>query len=165
MNRKKRLALGLCALAAAVAAAVVVVRVRSPTTAGDPMAKPIPERYNTALLQAQLQEQTDASQLRFAINQAVTLAGGKADLLLENAPENRVDLRVVLSLADGTELYRSGVVPPGGQALSVPVEAELPPGEHPALAVLIAVDRDSGEPLGQAEVELTVTVEEVGRME
>lgn len=110
-----------------------------------------------------LQEQTDLSQLRFKVNTAITVeADGSADLLLENAAENQTDLRAVLTLSDGTTLYQSDVLPPGGQALLVYLE-ELPAqGSHTGLVTVQALDRTSGAVTGQAEMEVTIQVKGVG---
>lgn len=120
-------------------------------------------RLTEAEWETMLQEQVDASNLRFKINVAPSMQeGGQIDLLLESSVSNSLDIQAVVTLDDGRQIYKSPVLPPGGQALYVSLDVELEPGSYPASAVIQAVDPETGEMAGSAQTELTITVKEVG---
>lgn len=125
-------------------------------------AVPIAERRSEAEWAELLQQQADASHLRFSINTAPTVdQNGEIDWMLENAVENHMELRAEVTLEqDGRLIYQSPALPPGGQVLSAPPLVTLPAGEHQAQATLRAHDMESGEVVGQATVALTITVTE-----
>lgn len=162
MKKRKPVFL-LLLLAVLVAGGAAVFWARAASSM-DPDARPKTTQNRTPEEWSQyLQEQADLSQLRFKVNTAITVdADGSADLLLENAAENLTDLQAVLTLSDGTTLYQSDVLPPGGQALLVYLEDPPAQGSHTGTVTIQALDRTSGAVTGQAEMEVTVQVKEVG---
>ncbi len=120
-------------------------------------------RLTEAEWEALLQEQVDESNLRFKINVAPSMQeGGQVDLLLESSVSNSLNIQAVVTLDDGRQAYESPILPPGGQALYVPLDVELEPGSYPASATIQAIDPETGEIAGSAQTELTITVKEVG---
>lgn len=110
-----------------------------------------------------LQEQADASQLRFKVNTAMKVEpDGSTDLLLENAAENQSDIQAVLTLSDGTILYRSTILPPGGQELQVKLTQLPPQGSHTGTVTIQALDPATGMVIGRADVGVSLEVKEVG---
>lgn len=110
-------------------------------------------------LQADLQRQADESSFRVQLNTApVSKDGQTADWCIMNNPSNGYDMQVVISTADGSELYSSEVLAPGGEVLVGSIEGGLPDGSYPAAAVAYAIDRETGQKAGEVTVDITVTV-------
>lgn len=110
-------------------------------------------------LQADLQRQADESSFRVQLNTApVSKDGQTADWCIMNNPSNSYDMQVVISTADGSELYSSEVLAPGGEVLVGSIEGGLPDGSYPAAAVAYAIDRETGQKAGEVTVDITVTV-------
>lgn len=107
-----------------------------------------------------LQTAADESQLRFKLNQRIPVDGaGVASLLLENALENRVHIRLTLNLEDGRTVYQSPVLAPGRMVQEAALAQPLAPGEWPGTALVQALDPDTGEVVGQAEVSVLLMAE------
>lgn len=162
MKSKKPLVLLLVLVVLVIAGAVVYWVRASPSM--DPDAKPKNSHNMTAEEWNQyLQEQADQSQFRFQVNRVITVEpDGTADLLLENAAENKTDMQATLTLSDGTVLYRSAILPPGGQELLVELTQLPTSGSHTGTVTIQALDATSGAVTGQAEVEVSMEVKEVG---
>lgn len=98
-------------------------------------------------------------EFRYAINAQVTLKDGKANLRLENPPENRQLMKVTITLEDGTLFYESGFIKP----FYVVEEAKIsnPPkkGSYTATAVIEAYDQKDQTLLTTAQQEIQITVE------
>ena len=161
MKKKTVLSVLLPVLGLGVGAALVWTRLAFPQ---DPDAEPIPEhRMTPEELSQYLQEETDRSRLRFKVNTAITVeADKKADLLLENAAETGMDIQAVLTLSDGTVLYRSELLPPGGKVLEVELTQFPGPGDHEGLVTIQAVDPQSGTAAGEAEMAVVLSGKGVG---
>lgn len=156
---KKRVILPVLLLAAALGCGWALWDRGTPL---DPDAQPSGgSRLSQEEWQEYLQQEAEASSFRFLVNTAIVVGeDGQADLLLENSADNRDDLQAVLTLSDGREIYRSAVLAPGGQQLAAEPSIQLSPGVYPALVTVQALDRETGQVTGQAELDVTVTVRE-----
>ena len=68
-------------------------------------------------------------------------------------------MEVVVTLEDGSEIYRSSTLTPGQQELTGALSQELSPGTYKALATAYALDRVSGDAVGTVSSEVTIHVE------
>ena len=110
-------------------------------------------------LRAELQRQADGSRFRVVINTAPVSGDGKtADWCVANSASNSYDMQVIVQMEDSRELYRSGLMTPGTEELEGELMTPLDPGTYPAVAVVYAFDRETGEEAGEVTVDLTLTV-------
>lgn len=119
-------------------------------------------------IRAQLQDEADKSGFRIQINTAPTVQmstnqeGGAqqtADWCIMNSVENTYNMKVVITMEDGTEIYQSNELVPGDQELIGTLKKNLEPGTYALLATATAVDPESGDMAGEASTDLTLTVE------
>ena len=82
-----------------------------------------------------------------------------ADWNISNSIENNFNMEVVVTLEDGSEIYRSSTLTPGQQELTGALSQELSPGTYKALATAYALDRVSGDAVGTVSSEVTIHVE------
>lgn len=82
-----------------------------------------------------------------------------ADWNISNSIENKFNMEVVVTLEDGSEIYRSSTLAPGQQELTGALSQELPPGTYKAVATAYALDRASGDAVGTVSSEVTIHVE------
>lgn len=113
-------------------------------------------------LQEELQSQAGEGSIRMKINgRPVFSAAGEGDLLFQNPLGNTGNLQAVITLdKTGQELYRSGVLPPGGQELRVTLSVVPPPGSYDATAHISVIDPDTGEKTGSMTAQMEITIEE-----
>ena len=92
---------------------------------------------------------------------AVTEATGPqtADWNISNSIENKFNMEVVVTLEDGSEIYRSSTLAPGQQELTGSILQELSPGTYKAVATAYALDRTSGDAVGTVSADVTIHVE------
>lgn len=161
--KAKKTAVLLVLLALLVIGGAVALWVRA-SPSMDPDAQPKTSSNMTAEeWNEYLQQQADAAQLRFKVNSAMTVEpDGSTDLLLENAAENQSDIQAVLTLSDGTVLYRSAILPPGGQELQGKLIQIPEQGAHTGTVTIQALDPATGVVTGQADVKVSLEVKEVG---
>lgn len=109
---------------------------------------------------AELNAQTVAEgMLQVSINANPVFLNGtsKGNFRIENAPGNPYDLRVSVTLEDGTEVYASGGVKPNHHIDSAALTVDLEAGDYPATAKFYAVDKKHKD-IGVVEREITLTV-------
>lgn len=157
-NKGRRLRIAAFCAAAAVLAAVAVPfagRLREDADAQ----KLSEELLSREELRAELQRQADGSQFRVVLNTAPVSGDGKtADWCVANSASNSYDMQVIIQTEDSRELYRSGLISPGAEELEGELVTPLEPGTYPAVAVVYAFDRETGEEAGEVTVDLTLTV-------
>lgn len=162
-NRKKRCLVTAAIAVMVLAGAAVAVLLSQPLMqrkAEDKNAKEMGQQALTAgELSATLQQQADESRFRVLLNTApVSEDGQTADWCIMNTPSNGYDMQVVISTEDGITLYTGEALPPGGEVLTGPIEGDLPEGTYPATAVAYAIDRETGESVGEVTIDITVTI-------
>ena len=147
------------AVAAAAAAAVAAISM-SGRLQEDRNAKKLSEEVRSREeLRAELQRQADGSNFRVKLNTAPVSEDGKtADLCVVNSVSNHYDMQVVITTEDGTEVYKSDLLAPGDEELMAKLSNQFQKGTYPATAVAYALDRESGERLGEVTVDITLTV-------
>lgn len=161
ISRRRKLLLRiiilLFLLLAGVVAVVVAVTRRKP--AYDRNATVKSDSFDEEKKRAELQDAANSSNFRVMINTApVTDADGNIDWCIMNSVENSYNMQVVITTTDGTQLYESNVLVPGGEVLTDKPVQNMPAGTYPALAVVYALDRTTGDILGQVEVDIVLTV-------
>lgn len=110
-------------------------------------------------LRLQLQQQTDESNFRLLINTApVSKDGQTADWCISNSASNHYNMQVVICREDGTELYTSAVLAPGRDELEGKMTQTQEAGTYPATATAYALDPENGEKIGEAVVDIILTV-------
>lgn len=116
---------------------------------------------NEQSMAEELQSRADEESLRVKINGSPVFSPDEAgDLLRQNPLENTRSLQAAIVLEDtGEELYRSAVLPPGGQELRVTLHTVPPPGSYKADARISVIDPATGETVGSMTAELLLTVE------
>ena len=105
--------------------------------------------------------ETSEAQVSPGTEAAVVEATGPqtADWNISNSIENKFNMEVVVTLEDGSEIYRSSTLTPGQQELTGALSQELSPGTYKALATAYALDRVSGDVVGTVSSEVTIHVE------
>ena len=96
-----------------------------------------------------------------SINARAVFQDGKSEgsLGIENIPQNRYYCRVVLKRDDdGSVLYESQGLKPGQYIDKVKLKKNLPAGEYPCTAQIVATDPESLDDIGQVEVKIQVIV-------
>ena len=161
-RRRKRvlpIIITVLAVAAAAAAAVAAISM-SGQLQEDRNAKKLSEEVlSREELRAELQRQADGSNFRVKLNTAPVSEDGKtADLCVVNSVSNNYDMQVVITTEDGTEVYQSDLLAPGDEVLMAELGSQFQKGTYPATAVAYALDRESGERLGEVTVDITLTV-------
>ena len=96
-----------------------------------------------------------------SINARAVFQDGKSEgsLGIENIPQNRYYCRVVLKRDDdGSVLYESQGLKPGQYIDKVKMKENLPAGEYPCTAQIVATDPESLDDIGQVQVKIQVIV-------
>jgi len=96
-----------------------------------------------------------------SINARATFPNGKSKgrIGMENIPQNRYYCRLILRLdADQTVLYESQGIKPGQYINEIELVKQLPAGEYPCTAQIIATDPETLDDIGKVEVKITVAV-------
>lgn len=117
------------------------------------------EALSKETLRQELQDQANGSYFRVVMNTApVSEDGQSADWCIRNAETNSYDMQVVVTLEDGTKIYQSEILAPGEESLTGELEQTLEAGSYPATGVAHALNRETGEIIGEVTVDLTLTV-------
>lgn len=91
----------------------------------------------------------------------VTGNGRSINWLIENPANQGKLIRVEVTRDDtGEKIYETGAIPPGNYVESAPLDVELPAGQYACTAVFFAYQEESEELMGQAAVELILTLQE-----
>lgn len=108
---------------------------------------------------AALSQQVENGMLQVSINANPVFLNGTAEgnLRIENAPGNPYDMRVTLTLEDGSVAYSSGGLKPNYHIEKDKLDSDLAAGEYAATARFYAVDKNHKD-LGVVEQEITLTV-------
>lgn len=154
----------LCLVVAALAigvAAFFILRERTGDSFGD---VPLGSGFDKAAVAGTLSEQgagdlSPASEFHYRINQKITVAKGKANLRIENPPENQQLLKVNILLSEGTEIYATEWIKPYHCIESDRLDSTPKKGSYSAVAKISAYDSVSKELLSTVEQPLTVTVQ------
>ena len=157
-NKGRRLRIAAFCAAAAVLAAVAVPFAGRLKEDADAQ-KLSEEVLSREELRAELQRQADGSRFRVVLNTAPVSGDGKtADWCVANSASNSYDMQVIIQTEDSREIYRSGRISPGAEELEGELATPLEPGTYPAVAVVYAFDRETGEEAGEVTVDLTLTI-------
>lgn len=117
------------------------------------------EALSKEKLRQELQDQANGSYFRAVMNTApVSEDGQSADWCIRNAESNSYDMQVVVTLEDGTKIYQSEILAPGEECLTGELAQTLEAGSYPATGVAHALNRETGETIGEVTVDLTLTV-------
>lgn len=112
-----------------------------------------------------LQEATDRSAFTFRINSRPEFADSTAagPLFIENPDTNRYLMRVTIQLYEtGEVIYKTAAIKPGQGIGQDKLLKHLKPGEHKALAVIMALNPDTGETAGSAQAEMKLIIKRKG---
>jgi len=96
-----------------------------------------------------------------SINARAVFENGSREgsLGIENIPENRYYSRVILRRDDNNEvIYESQGLKPGQYIDKIKLKKNLPAGEYPCTAQIIATDPEGLEDIGQVHVKIQVIV-------
>ena len=119
------------------------------------------EELSKEALRASLQDQADESMFRVMINTAPVSEDGKnADWCIINSESNSYDMQIVVRTDDSRQLYTSEVLSPGEQILTGSLDESLSQGTYQATATAYAYDRETGEEIGEVNVDIILTVGE-----
>lgn len=88
--------------------------------------------------------------------QSIPLAADSTQVTVDfrNPGQNRCYFVITLALEDGTQLYRSQLIPPGKGVQSITLNQPLPAGEHAASVRYEAYTMDDQTPLNGADIKV-----------
>lgn len=158
-KRRRRWIIAAVAVLAAVSASVLLVW----WLAAVPFDKDAKEGAvaDPGQIAARLQNETDNALFRLKVNAEpyFETGGGEGTLFLENPPDNKLNMKAVLTLDEtGETLYESGMLYPGGQELKVKLNKTLAAGEYPATVTATAVDPETEEISGVVQASVTLKI-------
>ena len=117
--------------------------------------------------EAQIQELLDKklseSMLAISINSTPVFKNGtsKGTLRIENAPNNRYNMKVRITLdQDSREIYRSDAIRPAQVIKEDRLDVELKKGTYPCTATFEAYDTKTNEKAGEASAKLNIRIKE-----
>lgn len=112
-------------------------------------------------VQGMLNAIVEEGMFNVSINARAVFDNGKSEgsLGIENIPENRYYSRVILRRDDNNEvIYESQGLKPGQYIDKIKLKKNLPAGEYPCTAQIIATDPEGLEDIGQVQVKIQVVV-------
>lgn len=112
-------------------------------------------------VQGLLNSIVEEGMFRVSINARAVFQDGKSEgsIGIENVADNRYYCRVILRKDDdGSILYSSDGLKPGQYIDKIKLEKDLPAGEYPCTAQIIATDPETLDDIGQVHVEISVIV-------
>lgn len=112
-------------------------------------------------VQGMLNSIVEEGMFNVSINARAVFENGSSEgsLGMENVPENRYYSRVILRRDDNNEvIYESQGLKPGQYIDKIKLKKNLPAGEYPCTAQIIATDPDGLEDIGQVHVKIQVIV-------
>ncbi len=120
----------------------------------------IRDHSESETLQQGLQELVDENMLGFSLNAKPVFKDGEATLFLKNDPENKHSFVVSIKLNEtGEEVYRSELLPPGGEVIRDSLQKDLKQGEYPATAYIEGTAGE-GAPVALLEADMLLLVKE-----
>lgn len=111
-------------------------------------------------IQAELDRRIAESAFAISINTRPEFENGKAEgrLAIENVPNNHYNMRVAITLEDGTKIYQSGALKPGQYILDDTLDKNLKKGTYKATATFTAYEIENNRQKGQAAAEMEITI-------
>ena len=107
-------------------------------------------------IRALLQKQVDDSTISFSISSDPVLKGKKAFIVMANPRYNAYDIDYVITV-DGKEIIRTAKIAPNQYIEEVELNKALPKGTYTGEALVTGYNRENGEKVGEAIVEVTIT--------
>lgn len=110
-------------------------------------------------IQEMLDKEVDASKISFSINSMPVFNGKIGRIVFANPPFNAHDIDLTLYL-DGKEIVKTGKIKPNQYIDQIELLGDaLKKGEYKGTAVITAYNQETGEVVGQANVEMDITSE------
>ena len=112
-------------------------------------------------IQAELNRKVAEGMINISMNTAPMFPSGTepGNLLIVNSEKNNFPQIVYIVRKDtGEEIYRSGGIPVGSKIEYAPLNVELQPGKYDCVAYFNNADPATGDILGTAGAEITITV-------
>jgi hypothetical protein len=111
---------------------------------------------------AELNQKVEEGMICISMNTSPVFASGtaKGDLLIVNDSSNNYPQMVYIVRQDtGEEIYRSGGIPVGSKIENAALDVDLPAGTYNCVAYFNNVNMETGDILGTAGAEITITVQ------
>lgn len=137
--------------------------VKKETTGGQREAEALQgsiERMSEEEIQKALDEIVEEGMFRISIaSDIIVVKGDKAQLRIENNPQNRYVMQVRLILDEtGEEIYSTDLIDPGYYIQAAKLHKEPEPGKYPATAIFTALYPDTEKIVGQVGANVTLHV-------
>jgi hypothetical protein len=113
-------------------------------------------------IQEELNRKVQEGMIRISMNTSPVFASGtaKGDLNIVNYDTNNYPQMVYIVRKDtGEEIYRSGGIAVGSKIEYAALDVDLPAGTYDCVAYFNNVDMETGDILGTAGAEITITVQ------
>lgn len=107
-------------------------------------------------IKALLQRQVDESTISFSVSSDPVFKGKKAFIVMANPRYNAYDIDYVITV-DGKEIIRTAKIAPNQYIEEVELKEALPKGTYTGEALVTGYNRENGEKVGEAIVEVTIT--------
>ncbi len=117
--------------------------------------------YDPAGRKASLDALVEEGMLTFSINATPSMdsGSGKANLMIENPPDNGNRFTVTINREDtGEEIYKSGYLDPEQYIEEAPLNVELPAGEYACIASFDAYRIHDNAYIGRGAARITLYV-------
>ena len=121
------------------------------------------EGMSEAQIQEMLDKKLSESMLAISINSTPVFKNGtsKGTLRIENAPNNRYNMKVRITLdQDSREIYQSDAIRPAQVIKEDRLDVELKKGTYPCTATFEAYDTKTNEKAGEASAKLNIRIKE-----
>ncbi len=110
-------------------------------------------------IQEMLDRQVEETNMSFSVNSMPVFNGKIGRIVFANPPYNAHDLDLVIYL-DGEEIVRTGKIKPNQYIDEIELLGkELKKGEYKGTGVITAYNQETGEVIGQANVEMDIVSE------
>ena len=118
------------------------------------------QRMSDEEIQAALDKVVEEGMFRISIaSNIIAMEGGKAELRIENNPDNRYVMQVSIFLDEtGEEIYSTDLIDPGYYIQEAALDKYLLPGEYEVTAVFTAYYPDSADIVGRAGAQVMLYV-------
>lgn len=111
-------------------------------------------------IQRILNQQVKDGMFNVSINSNPILTNGSSEgnLWIENVPNNKCDLKVVIKLKNGETVFETKRIKPNQNIKNAKLSEHLKKGDYPAIASFTAYDKESDKVIGNADVHLMISV-------
>ena len=110
-------------------------------------------------IQEMLNQEVDASKISFSINSMPVFNGKIGRIVFANPPFNAHDIDLTVYL-DGKEIVKTGKIKPNQYIDQIELLGDaLKKGEYKGTGIITAYNQETGEVVGQANVEMDITSE------